>query len=410
MGKPVFVKWIFPSLKKTSLLFKASEKLSQPFLPVEVTSVEPETYALFYDASDTFEGDSVPQTAMYDMPTLELAIAEVERLCSIETQQWESDCNGADFLVLQSFSVEMLLPVDADMVMHSQVVPDEMHMALRPDLAYAVGAFAVGVVSRAMTDTGIVHSGALQVVTRYLQHECHRGSSPSVVIMKFLEYTPRNRINGFLSTVNLGDSLLKGNLEAYSCKAAGIDKKYSRNLEQEVIESLAFSPSDLSASPLGPLSCLASRRTFIHLVLAMSYVYPDYDFSSVRPTSFAKEDSFGMVQLTIDTHLLEASKVWAFEFGDDVPFHSFMWEAIDEVIFSFELYGCLFNYKPEFEGDFITDRSKIWSFSYFFYNRKLKRILIFSCQSLSKLAIDEDSLDEMLTQEEGDYFHDMDME
>ena len=34
-------------------------------------------------------------------------------------------------------------------------------MVSRRDLAYAVGAFAMGVVSRAMTDTGIVHCGAL---------------------------------------------------------------------------------------------------------------------------------------------------------------------------------------------------------------------------------------------------------
>ena len=46
----------------------------------------------------------------------------------------------------------------------------------RPDLAYAVGAFAVGVVSRSMADTGIVHCGALQVLTRYL-HEVHVCSS-----------------------------------------------------------------------------------------------------------------------------------------------------------------------------------------------------------------------------------------
>ncbi|MCO5612323.1 hypothetical protein L7F22_066589 [Adiantum nelumboides] len=87
-----------------------------------------------------------------------------------------------------SFSAEMPLQIGADMVMHSQVVPDEdafgtevadsdrlahiVHvlsafgslmsdlLVSRPDLAYAVGAFAVGVVSRAMTDTGIVHSGA----------------------------------------------------------------------------------------------------------------------------------------------------------------------------------------------------------------------------------------------------------
>ena len=46
----------------------------------------------------------------------------------------------------------------------------------RPDLAYAVGAFAVGVVSHSVADTGIVHCGALQVLTRYL-HEVHVYSS-----------------------------------------------------------------------------------------------------------------------------------------------------------------------------------------------------------------------------------------
>ena len=56
----------------------------------------------------------------------------------------------------------------------------------RPDLAYAVGAFAVGVVSCAMSDTGIVHCGALQVVTRFLHQECHRGSSPSGAHIAFL--------------------------------------------------------------------------------------------------------------------------------------------------------------------------------------------------------------------------------
>ncbi|MCO5587710.1 hypothetical protein L7F22_041661 [Adiantum nelumboides] len=90
---------------------------------VEMTSIEPEINALFYDASDTFEGESVLQTSVYDMPAVELAIAKVERLCSIETQKWESGCSGAYFLVLQSFSVP--LPVGADMVMHSQVVSDE---------------------------------------------------------------------------------------------------------------------------------------------------------------------------------------------------------------------------------------------------------------------------------------------
>jgi len=71
--------------------------------------LEPETDALFYDASDAFEVDNDLLTAVHGLSAVELAIAEVERLCSSESQQWESDCSGADLLVLQSFS-EMLMP------------------------------------------------------------------------------------------------------------------------------------------------------------------------------------------------------------------------------------------------------------------------------------------------------------
>ena len=146
------------------------------------------------------------------MPAVELAIAEVERLCSMQTQQWEIDCSGAAFSVLQSFS-EMPLPDDADMVMHGQVVPEDAYgtevadkdrlahivhvssafgslmsdlLVSRPDLAYTVGAFAVGVVSHVMTDTGIVHYGAMQVVTRYLHQECHCDPSSSGVHVAFM--------------------------------------------------------------------------------------------------------------------------------------------------------------------------------------------------------------------------------
>lgn len=226
--------------------------------------------------------------------------------------------------------------------------------------------------------------------------------------MKFLEYTPLARINAFLSTVNLGDSLLKGNLEAYSCKAAGVDKKYSRSLEQEVIDSLASSPSNLSVSPLGPLSSLASRRTFIYLILAMSHMYPDYDFSLLRPSNFCKEDFYEIAKVKIENYLLETSKVWACEVGEDTPLFVGIWDAINEVI---GLEDCdVYSYNPEFEEDPFAERSKIWSFSYFFYNRKLRRILCFSCRCLSKLAMDEDSLDEMLSEEEADYLQGMDME
>ena len=91
-------------------------------------TIDPETDALFYDASDSFEfeDDNVLQTAVYDMYAVELAIAKIERLCSLETQQWEIDCSGAASSVLQSVP-DMPLPDDADMVMHGQVVPEDAY-------------------------------------------------------------------------------------------------------------------------------------------------------------------------------------------------------------------------------------------------------------------------------------------
>jgi hypothetical protein len=38
--------------------------------------------------------------------------------------------------------------------------------------------------------------------------------------------------------------------------------------------------------------------------------------------------------------------------------------------------------------DPFSDGSAIWSFTYFFYNRRLKRIVFFSCRSLPTLAVE----------------------
>jgi hypothetical protein len=40
------------------------------------------------------------------------------------------------------------------------------------------------------------------------------------------------------------------------------------------------------------------------------------------------------------------------------------------------------------DADPFSERSAIWSFNYFFYNRRLKRIVYFSCRSLSATAAD----------------------
>lgn len=115
------------------------------------------------------------------------------------------------------------------------------------------------------------------------------------------------RLNSFLDNVNVGDIIVKGELEAYSCKLAGLDKKLSRSLEEEV--AAASSPAELSMSPVGPLQEMNSRKTLVYLILTLNHIYPDYDFSLLRAHHFSKEEGTSIIEEMVDGHLLEASKV-----------------------------------------------------------------------------------------------------
>ncbi|CAM6091576.1 unnamed protein product [Calypogeia fissa] len=225
--------------------------------------------------------------------------------------------------------------------------------------------------------------------------------------MKYLEYTPLARINAFLSNVNLGDCLIQGALEAYSCKLAGMDKKLSRSLEQEVLDSLCFLPN-LSTSPVGPLSSSASRKTLIYLILTLNHMYPDYDFSMLRAHHFSKELGPCAAKQKIEQFMLEATKIWEALAGEEIPLMDSVWTAIDEVM---ELGDCdVYSCVPDFEGDPFADRGSIWSFNYFFYNKKLKRILCFSCRCLSTMGIDESSIEDLSSEGEFEFVQGMDLE
>jgi len=258
--------------------------------------------------------------------------------------------------------------------------------------------------------------------------------------MKFLEDPSLSRINAFFNHVNVGDYAVIGQLEAYSCaqahepgrtrpsrrasvvvsnrarglvlpnihsfvreshvrsvprtgKLAGVDKKLSASIDQDVVEMMAGSPSNLSSSPVGPLTDPSSRKTLIYLILTLNHAYPDYDFSALRGHHFTKENlhtGVVRVQQDIDALLLECAKVYEAQEGgaESGGLSAELWKSIDDVI---GLVDCdAYTYKAVAEGDPFTDEGNLWSFNYFFYNRKLKRILYFSCRAVSKTADDDD--------------------
>jgi len=173
-------------------------------------------------------------------------------------------------------------------------------------------------------------------------------------------------------------------------KLAGTDKKLSRSLDAEVVMDMASSPTALGTSPVGPLTDSNSRKTLIYLILTLNHIYPDYDFSNLRAQHFTKEGTLSSVKTDIDTMLMEIGRVWSARYGDDEAFLEVLWKTMDEAI---ELVDCdVYSYKAMSEGDPFTDEGNLWSFNYFFYNKKLKRILFFTSHAASKtMGLDSES-------------------
>ncbi|ONK67990.1 uncharacterized protein A4U43_C05F6010 [Asparagus officinalis] len=224
--------------------------------------------------------------------------------------------------------------------------------------------------------------------------------------MKLLEDTHLDSINIFLSCLNLGESTIKGSLEAFSCKHTGADRKLSISLEHEILDYLGQSTDSDSASPVDYLLSRSSRKTLIYLVLTLSHMYPDYDFSPVRTHLFFKDEDWDSFKLMFETYLFEAAEEWAAVNGGSSLFES-MSKAIDEVV---KLGECeIYSYKPDFEGDPFLEEGAIWSLNFFFYNRKLKRILSFRCCCISNLAANGFIGDVASVEDEDDLLRDMEM-
>nr|AKF43416.1 transcription regulator [Monsonia emarginata] len=224
--------------------------------------------------------------------------------------------------------------------------------------------------------------------------------------MKFLEYTPLDSLNDFLGHVNFGERTIKGCLEAYSCKHTGTDKKLSLSLEHEILDYLGKSSDTDSSSPAEYLLSRSSRKTLIYLVLTLYHMYPDYDFSLVRAHQFFTEESWDSFKQIFDTYMFEASKEWVETNGGNSLIEA-LYKTLDEVV---KLSECeIYSYNPDSDVDPFLERGSIWSFNFFFYNRKLKRVVSFRFCCISNLVADGFLVDDMGYNEDGEIFDDMDM-
>jgi hypothetical protein len=57
-----------------------------------------------------------------------------------------------------------------------------------------------------------------------------------------------------------------------------------------------------------------------------------------------------------------------------------LWTTIDDEI---QLNDCdIYSYNPDLNSDPFSEPGCLWSFNYFFYNKKLKRIVFFTCRAI----------------------------
>lgn len=266
--------------------------------------------------------------------------------------------------------------------------------------------------------------------------------------MKLLENSKLDVISSALS-IDTGDSKIVGRVESYSCKMAGNDKRLYKQLSHQdsgsgantTTTAATTAPSGLQAlsppltfvgSPVfscaSPTSLLGSTvpsvlvrtmsgsstqglggdvpqlcdtissKTLFYLRSTLTASFqPDYDFTDAKSEEFSRVPSMRWVMDAVRSNLSAAAGEMFTAFEEQ------LWMAVDEEI---RLGECdVYSYNPDLDSDPYGVEGSLWSFNFFFYNKKLKRILFFSCHSLSSSVGGGDPLDDM-----EDFTEDMELE
>ncbi|XP_063698527.1 repressor of RNA polymerase III transcription MAF1 homolog [Culicoides brevitarsis] len=218
--------------------------------------------------------------------------------------------------------------------------------------------------------------------------------------MKLLESSKFEALNSALS-FQTGDTSMFARIESYSCKMAGNDKQLYKRFTSESspndLEALSPPQTLMDLSPHLARSSLSgdegvtlcdtiSRKTLFYLITTLNQAFePDYDFSEAKSHEFSKEPSLDWVMRSIDGNL---SAVACEQFNQ---LRNALWSTINEEI---ALKDCdIYSYNPDMSSDPYSEPGCLWSFNYFFYNKKMKRIVFFTCKALNPAYVDSSNSD-----------------
>jgi hypothetical protein len=234
--------------------------------------------------------------------------------------------------------------------------------------------------------------------------------------MKLFENPKLDRISTALC-MNTADCKIRGRVESYSCKMTKAEKKIRKQISHQDSNPgvQALSPPQpygsplaypLHGSPLAPVyvrmpSCTSTTSTtlsephmcdtistatllYLRQTLNLSF-HPDYDFSNAKSEEFSREPDLKVVMEAVQSKLSGAAR----ERFSHVEGQ--LWAVVDEVI---QLGDCeIYSYNPDLDSDPYCEDGSLWSFNYFFFNKKENKMVFFTCCATSYLA-DTDSLSE----------------
>jgi|EP00670_Eutreptiella_braarudii_P009954 hypothetical protein len=223
--------------------------------------------------------------------------------------------------------------------------------------------------------------------------------------MKFLHCANLSYLNSLLDEADSGDCVLSTRLECYTCRGTRTDKRLSHQIETRLTEEAQFqwacSPDLGPAEPLELVTSLSldsspgldashlthglgksnPLRTYTHLVLCLNHCYNhEFDFSCIPSEDFQQDESLSSIKSDINSILVKFSS----ETKSFPQLEEEFWNAVNDTISTPE---CEFYiYKPEEGEDPIQEleQAALWSKHFFFYNKKLKKVLLLRCWAQSK--------------------------